>query len=255
MTPATERDLAGQRLLVVGASSGIGRSLAALAAKAGARVVATARRADRLDALCAEAGGQLIAHEGDARRDADCAAMVGRAVSEFGGLDALIYAAGVSSLSPLLETDGEAWRSILGTNVIGPALTCQAALPHLLESNGRAVFLSSVSAADPRPMIVPYGASKAALDALIQGWRNEHPDIAFIRIGVGPTSTEFGSGWDRSNIAKLTEARARMGLLRVRRMTSDQCAKAILDTLTAPIWIEDIKLMPDNTRTEGDVDA
>ena len=243
--------LAGRRILVVGASSGIGRALAAQAARAGGRVVATARRAERLEDLRREGHGDLTVVGADVRRDADCAAVVERTVAVLGGLDALIYAAGMSNLSPLQETDGEAWRMILETNVVGAALTCRAALPHLVASQGRAVFLSSVSSDDPRPFLVAYGASKAALDAQIKGWRSEHPNTAFIRIGVGPTSTGFGSGWTQEQVAKLTEMRTQRGLLRARPMTPDQCAEAILNTVASPVWIEEVKLMPDNTVEAG----
>lgn len=241
-----EQQLSGKRLLVVGASSGIGRALAARAAEAGARVVATARRAERLEALAEQGDGRIIAVAGDVTRDLDCENIVDHAARALGGLDALIYAAGVSTLAPLLETDGEAWLTILKTNVIGAALTCRAALRHLSASRGRAVFLSSISAEDPRPYLVPYGASKAALDATIKGWRAEHPNICFSRIVVGPTSTEFGTGWAPEQIAKLTAVRAERGLLRAAPMTSEQAADAILGALQAPVWLEDMRLMPAN---------
>jgi NAD(P)-dependent dehydrogenase (short-subunit alcohol dehydrogenase family) len=242
-----EDGLRERRLLVIGASSGIGRALAVRAAQAGARVVATARRMERLDELALQGDGKIIPLMGDVTRESDCERLVDQAARALGGLDALIYAAGVSSLAPLLETDGETWRTVLQTNVIGAALTCRAALGHLAASNGGAIFLSSISSEDPRPYLVPYGASKAALDAMIKGWRSEHPHICFTRIVVGPTSTEFGTGWAPEQIAKLTAVRTERGLLRAVPMTSEQAAGAILGVLQSPVWLEDMRLMPVNS--------
>ena len=135
---------------------------------------------------------------------------------------------------------------MLETNVVGAALVCRHAIPHLERSDGRAVFLSSVSVDDPRPFLVPYGASKAALDSLIRGWRNEHPDLCFIRVVVGPTATEFGAGWDPATLGELAEARAERGLVKATIMTADEVAAQVLDALTAPVWVDDLRLMPRN---------
>ena len=80
----------------------------------------------------------------------------------------------------LADTDAAAWRRIFDTNVIGAALVTAAALPHLEASEGRALYLSSVSASltPPWPGLGAYVVSKAALDKLIEAWRGEHPEVA-----------------------------------------------------------------------------
>jgi NAD(P)-dependent dehydrogenase (short-subunit alcohol dehydrogenase family) len=95
-------------------------------------------------------------------------------------------------------------------------------------------------------LLVPYGASKAALDALIHGWRNEHPHLCFVRVVIGPTATEIGSGWDPAKVAELTAVRAERGLLRAKPMTPAEVAHEVLGALASPVWIEDLRLVPAN---------
>jgi NAD(P)-dependent dehydrogenase (short-subunit alcohol dehydrogenase family) len=245
-TSAVTSGLDGRRLLVVGATSGVGRALAVTAAAAGARVVAVGRRADRLDGLVAEHHGDLVGLRADVRVEDDCRRIVEEAVDGLGGLDALLYASGVSPLGRLVDTGANDWRAVFETNVVGAALVTRHAVGHLEASNGRALFLSSVSVEDPRPFLVPYGTSKAALDALIRGWRNEHPHLCFTRVVVGPTITEFGSDWDPATVAALTEARAERGLVKATVMTAEEVAARVLDALASPVWVEDLRLMPRN---------
>jgi NAD(P)-dependent dehydrogenase (short-subunit alcohol dehydrogenase family) len=240
------RRLDGRRLLVVGATSGVGRAIAAGAAAAGARVVAVGRRADRLDDLVAEGHGDLVGVRADVRVEDDCRRIVEETVDVLGGLDALVYASGVSPLGRLVDTGADDWHAVFETNVMGAALVCRHAVGHLEASNGRALFLSSVSVEDPRPFLVPYGASKAALNALIRGWRNEHPHLCFTRIVVGPTATEFGTDWNPATVNAFAAVRAERGLVKATVMTADEVAGEVLDALASPVWVEDLALMPRN---------
>jgi NAD(P)-dependent dehydrogenase (short-subunit alcohol dehydrogenase family) len=104
-----------------------------------------------------------------------------------------------------VDIGAETWQRTFATNVTGAALITAAALPHLQESSGVAVYLSSVSASHtaPWPGLGAYIVSKAALEKLIEAWRVEHPRIGFTRVivgdcagGPGDSGTEFASGWD-----------------------------------------------------------
>src|SRR6202011_3292749 len=124
------RGLEGRRVLVIGASSGIGRSFAQQALAAGARVVITARRAERLDEIVGSSPDG-VAVTGDVRDRDDCLGMVSEAARSLGELDLIVYAAGAASLRPLMETTDEDWAVALETHVMGVHHVVQAALGHM----------------------------------------------------------------------------------------------------------------------------
>ncbi|MCU1456551.1 MAG: short-chain dehydrogenase/reductase [Actinomycetia bacterium] len=193
------------RTVVVGASSGLGRSIAIGLAQRGAQVAMLARRKERLDAAVEEAGDTTFAIECDVTDDASCRSAVETAVATLGGIDALVYAPAIGPLSRLADLDTQTWRKVLDTNVIGAAQMTAAAIPHLRTSGGTAMFLSSVSASltPPWPGLGAYIVSKAALDKLVEAWRVEEAGVGFTRLvvgdcagGEGDSQTEFANGWD-----------------------------------------------------------
>ena len=200
------------RVVVVGASSGLGRCIAVGLGRRGADVAVLARRRDRLVDTAKEVGPGTLAIACDVT-DADSArAAIEDAASGLGGIDALVYAPGVGPLARLADTDAGMWRKAFDTNVIGAALITAAAVSHLEASNGVAAYLSSVSASltPPWPGLGAYAVSKAALDKLVEAWRTEHPRVGFTRVivgdcagGEGPGRTEFASGWDPQLAATL----------------------------------------------------
>jgi NAD(P)-dependent dehydrogenase (short-subunit alcohol dehydrogenase family) len=224
------------RLLVVGASSGIGRALARLAGREGIDVVAAARRADRLDELPVET---VVC---DVRRADDCATVVAAAASRLGGLDAVVYAAGVSPLVAVADADADVWHDVLHTNVVGAALVVRAALPHLIASSGRAVFLSSDSVPRPYPGLVAYAASKAALNTLVAGWRVECPEVSFTRVAVGPTVTGFADGWSPERAAGYFARWEEEAYLSAGQpiMTPDQVAVELLHIVRSPAQLDEV---------------
>ena len=164
-----------------------------------------ARRRDRIEAAAADAGAGALAIECDVTDADSCAAAIAEAATGLGGIDAVVYAPGIGPLARLVDTDADEWRRIFDTNVIGAALFTTAALPHLTESRGVALYLSSVSASltPPWPGLGAYAVSKAALDKLVEAWRAEHPGIGFTRVvvgdcggGEGDAMVEFNQGWD-----------------------------------------------------------
>lgn len=211
MTPETERT---RRVVVVGASSGLGRSIGVGLARRGHSVALLARRHERLVDAAKDAGPGTLAIRCDATDEASCRSAIEEAASGLGGIDALVYTPAVGPLAPLAETDAATWRRTLETNVIGAALVTAAAISHLSETKGVAVYLSSQSASLtwPWPGLGAYIVSKAALDKLIEAWRVEHPEVGFTRVVVGNCSggegdamTEFANDWD-------PELRAKFGM-------------------------------------------
>lgn len=243
----------GKRVLVVGASSGIGRATGVLAAKAGARVALAARRREQLEEAAREAGAETVAIACDVRDETACVQAVAGAVEAFDGLDAVVFCAGTSPLGLLEEVDADGWRTVLETNVVGLASVARAALPHLAATTGtgRLVVLSSNSVERPFPGLVPYAASKAALDLFCQGWRTEHPDVACSRVVVGPTTTEFARDWDPDQAQELGARWYEEGYLGAAATVGPQqpehVAEVILDVLQAPSRVTDVRVMPPAT--------
>jgi NAD(P)-dependent dehydrogenase (short-subunit alcohol dehydrogenase family) len=200
------------RIVVVGASSGLGRSIGIGLAQRGARVALLARRQERLDGAASEAGRDALAIACDVTDAASCQSAITEAAKGLGGIDAIVYATGIGPLARLVDTDAATWREVFDTNVTGAALITTAALPELLATHGTAVYLSSVSASltAPWPGLGAYAVSKAALDKLVEAWRVEQPKVGFTRLvvgdcagGPGESTTEFANGWDTELAAEL----------------------------------------------------
>jgi NAD(P)-dependent dehydrogenase (short-subunit alcohol dehydrogenase family) len=193
------------RTIVVGASSGLGRCIGIGLAQRGARVALLARRRERLVDAAKDAGPGTLVVGCDVTDDESCRSAIEEAAGGLGGVDALVYTPAIGPLVRLADTDAATWRRVFDTNVTGAALVTAAALPHLTESAGKAVYLSSVSASmtPPWPGLGAYAVSKAALDKLVEAWRAEHPHIGFTRLvvgdcggGEGDAATGFTDAWD-----------------------------------------------------------
>jgi NADP-dependent 3-hydroxy acid dehydrogenase YdfG len=164
-------------LLITGGSSGLGAATAAAAARAGYRLVLTARGADRLTALAAELGrpDRVLALPCDVGDWSQVSGVVARAEEAFGRLDAVFANAGSSVGTSFLGRSGEdpeRWREMVVTNVCGPAYTARAALPALVRSGGHLVLTGSASGRGVRPGSL-YSATKWAVTGLAQAIRAE----------------------------------------------------------------------------------
>lgn len=203
--------LAGRRVLVVGASSGLGEALARAVVAADGDVAVSARRAARLDALVDDLGrGHALV--GDATLPADATRVVAGAAAAMGGLDAVVYVAGYGVLQRLADTDPEVWSQVFATNVVGANLIAAAALEHL-HPDGVMAFMSSRTVIDANAMFATYSATKAALDQSIRTWRAEHPDRRFLRIVMGNAwPTEFGDHMGADLLGDALEAWGRQGI-------------------------------------------
>lgn len=176
-------------VLVVGASSGIGRAVAERFAAGGAQVTALARRADRLAELAAAGIATLAA---DATDLAAIAGVVQGAVAERGLLTGLVYCAGVQVIKPMRGLSVEEVERLYRTNLVAPTLFASA-FASARVSTREAVFcaVSSVAARRPEPAIVPYAASKAGLDALIRGLARELAPRRAVGVAPGWLDTEM----------------------------------------------------------------
>jgi NAD(P)-dependent dehydrogenase (short-subunit alcohol dehydrogenase family) len=209
--------LDGKRVLVVGASSGVGRAFAARAVADGAEVVA-------------EAGGGFPV-VGDVSDPDSCSDIVDRAVARLGSLDLLFYAAGYASLRPLVDTASEEWRKVFETNVLGVQRVLAAAVPHT-NRGGIAAVLSSETVGRPRHGLGAYSSSKAALEESLRAWRLEHPEMRFSCVALGATQpTEFGDGFDPEILGPVVERWFRHGLMQREYMATVEVAELLADLL------------------------
>jgi NADP-dependent 3-hydroxy acid dehydrogenase YdfG len=238
--------LEGYRILVVGASSGIGCEVGLGAARAGASVAFAARRVDRLEEAVAAAGGPSFAIALDVRDDTQCASAVEETAARFGGIDAVVYAAGMSPLFRLADADGDVWRALVETNVIGAAMVSRAALPHLEASSGRMLFLGSSSVGRPYPGLVAYATSKAALHEYARGLRNEYPWLRVTTFVVGPTASEFADNWDPELAVVMFGRWHAEGYPAGLAMAAEQMADQVVRVLASGARVEEIHVMPDH---------
>lgn len=184
-----------QVVLVVGASSGIGRATAVLFAREGARVMAAARRADRLAALKAELASENIAIETEVADAADAAAMeqlAGRTRKQLGPIDILVYNTGTNVPDrALTRLTAPIWDMMLSTNLNGAYYATRAVLPAMRErKSGHLIYVASISAIVPDISGAAYQASKRGLVGLAHAIRVEEKENGIRTCAICPGLVE-----------------------------------------------------------------
>lgn len=169
-------NLNGKVILITGSSAGLGRALASALVRKGAHVVIHGRNSDRLlktKQFLETHGGKVVCVAGDIRIPEDCRRIIGTCVQEYGKLDVLVNNAGTGSNGLLMDTIPEAARLVVETNLLGSIYPTYYALPHVVESRGSIVFISSLAGIYGLPFKGTYSASKMALTSLTQTLRIE----------------------------------------------------------------------------------
>jgi NAD(P)-dependent dehydrogenase (short-subunit alcohol dehydrogenase family) len=230
----TNERLGGKRVVVVGASSGIGRAFAVHAVREGARTVLVARRADRLDEATSEAGdGYAVA--GDVTDPDECERIIAEAAAVLGHFDLLLYCVGVAPLRRLATTTATDWRAVFDANVVGAHQIVRAAMPYL-PAAAIVACVSSETVGQPRTALGVYNASKAALEESLKVWRAEHPEIRFSCVSVGATfPTEFGSAFDPELLVASLDDWTRRGLMQEDYMNTDELAGLLVETFAGAL--------------------
>jgi len=162
----TER-LVGKRTIVTGAGSGIGQAAARLFAAEGARVLCADIDESSAMAVADEIGERAVGLRVDVANPEGCAAMVRRAVEDFGGLDVVYANAGIAGAGRAADLEVEDWDRVIAVNLTGVWLSIKYAIPHLVEAGGGSLVLqASVGGVIGVPGIAPYAAAKAGVIGL-----------------------------------------------------------------------------------------
>lgn len=158
-----------ERALVTGGGSGLGLAMAKCLAQAGARVVLTGRREDRLRAAAAEVGplAECMAHDVD--RLGEAPALFEKVNRQFGPVTILINNAGIHLKKAAVDTTEEEFLQVLTTHVLGAHALTRAAVPGMLErGSGSILFIASMASLFGIPQVVAYSAAKSAYLGMVR---------------------------------------------------------------------------------------
>lgn len=222
-------DLAGARILLTGASAGIGHALALRLAERRARLVVASRNQQRLDALAAEVrgrGGEAHAVPADVADAAQRRRLLDATLSALGGLDILINNAGIGAMGWFGDSSEELLRRVFEVNFFGTTELTRLALPHLRKGhNPMLVNVSSAIGRRALPGCAEYCASKFAMSGWTESLRPElaRHGIHVLLVSPGAVVTEFR--------ANLVEDRLRFPWQTGKGMTADQCARRIVEAM------------------------
>jgi len=185
-------ELRDRRVLVTGASRGLGESLARDFAEAGADVIVVARSIEPLEKLAAAVGGHAIAADlGDA---AQVRGLLDRAEAEVGPVDVLVNNAGIDLVGEFATTEPDDLEQIYNLNLLAPVLLCRAAIPRFLaRGGGHIVNMSSMAGVGAFPGLTAYSSTKAGLTHFTAGLRVELHGlpIGLTVVEVGPFPTDM----------------------------------------------------------------
>jgi NADP-dependent 3-hydroxy acid dehydrogenase YdfG len=183
----------GRVAVITGASSGIGEATARALARDGNRVALLARRADRIQALADELGGdRALAVEADVTDRDSLVAAAGRVQDELGGADILINNAGVMLLGPFSSGQRADYRQMVEVNLLGAITATEVFLDQLIAKEGDLVNISSVAGRTARIGNAAYAATKWGINGFSEGLRQElQPGVRVMVVEPGAVATEL----------------------------------------------------------------
>jgi NADP-dependent 3-hydroxy acid dehydrogenase YdfG len=206
-------ELAGKVAIVTGASKGMGRHFAAALVDAGMRVACLARASPELDTLSAELGDAILAIPCDISSPSQVDAAVAQTAAQFGQIDVVVNNAAIYHPFAFDQGSDALIRDHVEVNVLGVAWMIRAAIPHLKVTKGQIVSVSSESVHMPFPMLALYAATKAAVEVLSTGLRDELRSdgvrVSILRSGSvsgGAGATGWGEATTQAFYAKILQS-------------------------------------------------
>ncbi len=225
--------LAGKTAIVTGGAMGIGRALAdGLAAEGANIVIADQTGAEAAAAEMTEAGFTALGIACDISSEEETRRMAAQSIETFGAIDILINNAGIySSLAPqpFEQQTAEEWRKILGVNVIGTFLCCQAVVAQMrAQGGGRIINLSSGTPFKGVPYLLHYVASKGAINAITKALAKELGSVGILVNGIAPGFTlSDGVMANPVQLEKLKEISLQARVIRRDQVPSDLVGAAV----------------------------
>lgn len=221
-----------QVVIITGASTGIGRSLALRLAGAGAKVAIAARRVEKLEEVAAECrtrGGEVLLVPTDVSNESQCKLLVEKTITAFGSLDMLINNAGLAVVARLEDyANLDLFRHTMSVNFFGAVYCTYYALPHLKQNRGRIVAVSSLGGKSPAPYNSAYVSSKYAMHGFFDSLRIEliRHEVSVTVICPSWVVTNFHEvQMDKDGVSIGPRGRT---IYTEKMMSADRCAELIL---------------------------
>lgn len=226
----------GKVAIITGASSGIGYATALALSKAGFKVAAGARRADKLESLRGEIAGkvgEVFTQKLDVTKKADCDAFVDAVIKKWGTVDILVNNAGVMPLSFFKSLKVDEWDQMIDVNIKGVLYCTAAVINHMLaKKSGHIINISSVAGRLVFPAGSVYCATKHAVTAFSEGLRQEFSVRSNIRVTCiepGVVATELTNTITDKSLEKFVESVKQMQALQ-----AEDIARAVLFAVESP---------------------
>ncbi|MEE4348673.1 MAG: SDR family oxidoreductase [Pacificimonas sp.] len=193
-------DFSGKVALVTGGSRGLGREMVMALAERGADCIIASRKLDACEAVAEDVralGRRALAHACHCGRWEEMDALADAAQTEFGRVDILVNNAGMGPATPSHEVTEQLFDSVLNLNLKGPFRLSALIAERMKSAGGGAILnVSSSGSLRPLPMVVPYGAAKAAVNAMTVSMAHEYgPEVRVNCLVPGPFLTDISRAW------------------------------------------------------------
>jgi NAD(P)-dependent dehydrogenase (short-subunit alcohol dehydrogenase family) len=209
-------DLSGKVALVTGGSRGLGYEMVKAFAARGADVIIASRKLENCEAVADEVramGRRALAVSAHVGKWEECDRLIAEAYAAFGRIDILVNNAGMGPRCPSHEVSEQLFDSVVNLNFKGPfRLASQIAHKMSLGDGGCIINISSTGGSMPLPQVVPYGSSKAALNAMSLSMAHEYgPKVRVNTLAAGPFLTDIAKAWTEEARASSPNSRGRPG--------------------------------------------